>query len=280
MTYALALGAARHFSYSVDTLNALHFMVAEVDTSKHPGRLRDHQVFVPIGDGESYTPPPADDVPVLMNALVDRLNHPTGSPIVEAAMAHLNLVGIHGYEDGNGRLSRVLHSLVLARAGLPPELCSIEEFIGRNTTAFYAALAAVDGGDWSPQNDATPWIRFYLEAHWRQANATSTRFVEAALIYDKLTELIVEHALPGRSLNALYVATIGNTLTNRSYRAETDLDDPQTASRDLNRLANSGVFVKEGDRRGAEYTAGPPLQALRRDMRAKRPSIPPLYDTK
>ena len=53
-------------------------------------------------------------------------------------MAHLNLVMIHPFEDGNGRMSRALQSLVLARDHIvAPEFASIEEYLGRNTPAYY-----------------------------------------------------------------------------------------------------------------------------------------------
>jgi len=278
MTFVLQLADDKNFTHSTATINALQFMIAEDDLTKHPGRYRDHAVFVPTGDGESYTPPSADDVVALMDALVDRLNDPTADPLIEAAMGHLNLVGVHPYEDGNGRVSRVLQALVLARAGLPPELCSIEEYIGRNTPAFYVALAAVDRGEWSPTNDATPWIEFCLEAHWQQANETARDLDEAARIYAQLDDLIDGRALPVRAVDALYVATIGGTLTNSSYRAEAGIDDPQTASRDLARLANGGLLDKAGDRRGAEYTAAAPLRQLRAEVRADRAPVPPLFD--
>jgi Fic family protein len=49
-------------------------------------------------------------------------------------MAHLNLVMIHPFRDGNGRMARCLQSVVLAREGvLSPVFMSVEEYLGRNT---------------------------------------------------------------------------------------------------------------------------------------------------
>ena len=85
-------------------------------------------------------------------------------------MAHLNLAMIHPFKDGNGRMARVLQTLVLARerAGRP-EFSSIEEYLGRNTDAYYAILQQVGQGRWNPHRDALPWVRFCLIAHYRQA---------------------------------------------------------------------------------------------------------------
>lgn len=71
-------------------------------------------------------------------------------------MAHLNLVKIHSWRDGNGRMSRCLHTLVLARDGvLAPEFSSNEEWlgVGRNTYAYYDALGEVGGPTWQSDND-------------------------------------------------------------------------------------------------------------------------------
>ena len=85
-------------------------------------------------------------------------------------MAHLNLVMIHPFKDGNGRMARALQTLVLAReAILAPEFSSIEEYLGRNTPAYFDVLGQVGGGKWQPERDARPWVRFVLTAHYRQA---------------------------------------------------------------------------------------------------------------
>jgi Fic family protein len=90
--------------------------------------------------------------------------------VVRAAMAHLHVISVHPFRDGNGRISRIVQSLVLARVGLlAPEFVSIEEYLGRNTDAYYATLQQVQGGTYQFQRDATPWVRFCVEAHGEQA---------------------------------------------------------------------------------------------------------------
>ena len=74
--------------------------------------------------------------------VLDDLTTTDAHPLVAAAMAHLNLVLVHPFSDGNGRMARCLQTFVLARDGLlAPEFSSIEEYLGRNTSAYYAVLA-------------------------------------------------------------------------------------------------------------------------------------------
>src|SRR6516164_8478986 len=79
-------------------------------------------------------------VPALMAELVSSLNVKSNLPsVLGAAMAHLNLVMIHPFSDGNGRMGRALQTMVLARDGiLDPRFLSIEEYLGRNTLDYYA----------------------------------------------------------------------------------------------------------------------------------------------
>ena len=66
-----------------------------------------------VGEGPEY-----EYVPSLIDELIDELAQDRdGPPLVRAAMAHLNLVLIHPFRDGNGRMARCLQSLVLVREG-------------------------------------------------------------------------------------------------------------------------------------------------------------------
>src|SRR5205807_2158266 len=105
-------------------------------------------------------PEPAE-VPALIEELVADLSADHDEPpMVRGAMAHLNLIMIHPFRDGNGRMSRCLQTLVLARDQiLAPEWSSIEEYLGVNTQTYYAVLADVGTRQWDPTQDARPWIR-------------------------------------------------------------------------------------------------------------------------
>jgi Fic family protein len=131
-------------------LSALHFMITKYQPAKWPGRYRTGEIHVTGGDPlePSYTGPDADAVPALMSELVEWLRGgDLDSPAyARSAMAHLNLVGIHPWREGNGRTARALHTAVLARTGGPaPEFSSIEEWLGEqtNTVQYYEALPSI-----------------------------------------------------------------------------------------------------------------------------------------
>jgi Fic family protein len=102
--------------------------------------------------------------------------------VVKAAIAHLNVTSVHPFRDGNGRISRIIQSLVLAREGMvSPEFSSIEEYPRDHTADYYAALREVQGGSYQPDRNTTEWVRFCVGAHIVQARQRLTQIEEAAM---------------------------------------------------------------------------------------------------
>ncbi len=193
-------------------------------------------------------------------------------------MAHLNLVMVHPYSDGNGRMARALQTLVLAREQIiAPVFSSIEEYLGRNTRAYYDILADVGRGSWSPDRDALPWVRFCLTAHYRQAMTHLRRVEEAERLWAACAELAEEQGLPERTAGGLYDAAHGLRLRNSYYRklVQETLEErisELTASRDLKALVDARLLDPVGERRARHYVATDPVIELRRKIRRDRPA--------
>lgn len=278
MTYVLQLAEEDHFVYSDQLLKALHFMMTSYALKNRPGRWRAGGIYV--RDEERghvvHEGPSIDVVPGLIAELVENLNaNPGESLIIKASMAHLNLVMIHPFRDGNGRMSRCLQSLVLARGGLvSPVFMSIEEYLGRNTQSYYQVLREVGGGAWQPDRDARPWIRYTLTAHLRQARTIVRRINESERIWSELETLVAARRLPERTIMALFDATLGLRVRNGTYRSyfEDSLEEitEATATRDLRRLVEADLLVPRGEKRARYYVALPALRQIRENVTAMR----------
>lgn len=97
--------------------------------------------------GSGHQPPAPSDVPSHMRDLAGWLSVPSLPPVLHAAVAHAWLTHIHPFEDGNGRMARLLANLVLARAGYPPVIVKA----AAHRIAYLDALGASDhGGDLLP----------------------------------------------------------------------------------------------------------------------------------
>lgn len=268
MTYVLQVASEGDFSYSVQLLKSLHFMMTGYDLQSRPGRWRQGAIYVRNDATEQivYEGADIDDVPNLMSELTVQLNAKIDTHVlVRAAMAHLNLVMIHPFRDGNGRMARCLQTLVLAREGvLAPVFSSVEEYLGSNTQSYYDVLALVGGGKWQPERDALPWVRFILTAHLRQARTVLRRVKETERLWADLELITGRSGLPERVLPALHDAAIGFRVRRATYRAsDRDGLTEQMASRDLHDLAQAGLLVPQGEKRGRFYLAGPEIAAAR-----------------
>ena len=249
MTYVLQLADDPHFVHHEAVLRSLHFMMTSHDLKANPGRWRPGVIFVRReGSNEIvYEGPDAADVPALMAELRLSLNVTDDVPtMVRAALAHLNLVMIHPFSDGNGRMARALQSLVLAREGiLDPTFSSIEEYLGRNTPDYYAVLGEVGQGRWHPERDALPWIRFCLTAHYRQAETLLRRTQETGQLWEALAQEIERRGLQERLTAALLDAAYGYRVRNTTYRKATGVSEG-VASRDFAALVSAGFWSRRG----------------------------------
>lgn len=247
----------------------LHFEACCFQRDKDPGLWRTGPIGVTGSDGRlEYQGPDADAVVPLMDEVVDWLatDGPETDVVVKAAMAHLNVISVHPFRDGNGRISRIVQSLVLARGGLgSPEFFSIEEYLGSHTSDYYAALRDTQGGSYQPARDATGWVAFCLEAHLAQARQRLAQIEQAAARWQRLEEQAESHSWPDRIVIALEQSLLGGTDRSR-YAEEADVS-PATASADLRRLVDAGLVEQRGRTRNLSYVASDSLRAAARGER-------------
>lgn len=107
------------------------------------------------GEIHYYATP--EDVPIKMHELMQWYNEARHNkkihPSVLAAFVHHRFVAIHPFDDGNGRLARILMNLILMKNGYPPAIIKLKE-----RTDYYAALNQAD------KNEYVPIIEFVAEA--------------------------------------------------------------------------------------------------------------------
>jgi Fic family protein len=285
MTYVLQLSHEPRVTYSEQLIKSLHFMMTSYDLDNRPGLWRAGSVFVnKEKTGEIvYEAPPFELLDGLMASLVVDLNVSSDlPPMVKAAMAHLNLVMIHPFRDGNGRMARCLQTLILANEGvLAHQFCSIEEYLGNNTPAYYQVLAEVGSGAWHPERDTRPWIQFALVAHLYQARLLQIRVRESEALWVDLETLIADRGLPERSLPLLWDAAHRLRVRNATYRKlMEDINNEEVseaaAGRDLKLAVERGLLRPHGEKRGRFYTATPELTGLWEAIKSRRPPLPSL----
>jgi Fic family protein len=278
MTYVLQIAQDPAAKVDAGLLKSLHFMMLKHRLDKDPGLWRPGDIYVvreSTGE-QTYEGPPSDGVPELVDAMIEELEASDAPVVARAAMAHLNLVMVHPFRDGNGRMGRALQTLILAREEIrAPVFSSIEEYLGRNTAGYYEVLGEVGEGHWNPQNDARPWLRYCLRAHYYQARTQLRRIRETESLYEACADIATHNGLPERTIGALAEAAYGLRLTHGTYKMIMEITagetiSPLTASRDLKSLVDTKLVQPVGRTRGRYYVAEPVLLQARQRIQASR----------
>ena len=122
-------------------VRALHHLVLAGHPSGGKYKTAENEIA-----GSSHRPVHPGDTPEHMRSLSDWWLEGTGDPVLEAAVVHAWLTHIHPFDDGNGRLARLLANLTLTQSGYPPLLIRSDADRGQ----YLDALAASDDGDILP----------------------------------------------------------------------------------------------------------------------------------
>ena len=139
---------------------------------RHPGRFRDYQNWigrdpdVPIEEAR-YVPPPVIEMGKALDELERFLHSDALHPLLIAALAHYQFETIHPFGDGNGRLGRLMISLLLHERGLLSQpLLYLSAYFERSGTEYYDRLLRVStDGDWNG------WLVYFLRGVDIQAKA-------------------------------------------------------------------------------------------------------------
>ena len=126
-----------------DTILTLHSLVMD-KILESKGRFRTVPVYI---RGSNMTPPPADQVEGLMREWLAWINGAglEYDPVIRAGIAHHGFEAVHGFEDGNGRVGRLLLNLMLMREGYPPAL-----LLNDWRTRYIHGLMTASTGNYNP----------------------------------------------------------------------------------------------------------------------------------
>ena len=188
------------------------------------------------------------DTPRLMTELVAWLNDARElgrmHPLLIVAIFTVVFLEIHPFQDGNGRLSRVLTTLLLLQAGYAyVPYSSLESVIENSKESYYLALRQTQGTIRTDAPDWQPWLMFFMRALQQQKRRLATKVEKEKLVMSALPELavqIIDHARQhGRVTMGDMIRATG---TSRN-----------TLKEHFKRLVTQGHLTKHGTGKGTWY---------------------------
>jgi len=218
------------------------------------GEYRKKQVVIRNSQtGEvTFRPPPPIEVPFLMREFVYWLNtwdFEKIHPVLKAGIAHHELVRIHPFLDGNGRVARILATLILFLGGYDiRRFFSLEEYYDKDAISYYENLQKATAGD------LTSWLEYFT--------------LGAAIEFEKVKEKILKLSkdvklkekiggqqvfLTDRQIKIIeYIQEVGY-LQNQSFKILFPDISEDSVLRDLKELMNKGLIKKIGSTKKARY---------------------------
>ncbi|MGF1456878.1 MAG: Fic family protein [Alphaproteobacteria bacterium] len=188
------------------------------------------------------------DTPRLMEELVEwtreQFQQKSLHPLLVIAVFIVVILEIHPFQDGNGRLSRILTTLLLLRAGYAyVPYSSLESVIEQSKEAYYLALRQTQGTIRTKAPNWSPWVEYYLEALRRQKRRLEQRMEREKLLMGELPELSVHILELARDRGRVTVSDAA-TVTGASRNTIKD---------HLKALVEKGHLARHGAGRGTWY---------------------------
>ncbi len=198
-----------------------------------------------------YEAPASCVVPKEMKLMMDWCNNAELSPFIMAAVAHLWFVTIHPFDDGNGRISRTLADMFLARLDENySRYYSMSAEINRNKKSYYEILEHTQKGNM----DITEWLLWFfgcLESSIVHASSTIERTFRKAAYWERFCNMEINER-QRKVVNRLWDGFEGKLTTSKWAKICSCSQD--TALRDINDLVAKGMLRNSGEGgRSANY---------------------------
>lgn len=269
---ALEHGLARMrggFPLSLRLLRAVHERLLTGGRGSHltPGEFRKSQVWIggTRPGNARFVPPPADRVPECLGAL-ERFLHddpPAASPLLKAALAHVQFETIHPFLDGNGRVGRLLITLQLCAEGLLREpMLYLSLYFKEHRARYYDLLDGVRmSGDWET------WVEFFVDAvAWTATEAAQAakRLLTIAADDQRRIETLRRGAA---SAHAVHRALQRRPLATAASLGEMTGLTPATINKALSNLGQIGIASELTNRqRGRVFSYAAYAEVLNEGM--------------
>lgn len=202
---------------------------------ENAGRLRSKPVGIVQGKQVKHIAPSSKMLKPLLNDLFSYLKKDPEIPLIKSCVFHYEMVFIHPFMDGNGRMARLWQTLILKTFNPLFEFLPIETVIKERQSNYYKVLAASDN-----MGESTPFIEFMLET----INDSLSEVLKAQNV--SLTALDRIHLFKS-DLNQKY-------FTRKDYLIKFKHISSATASRDLKTAVENGMLKKKGDKNSTIYS--------------------------
>lgn len=263
-----AYGAVRERGISVALLRDVHRLLVAGTRADGTmaGAVRDHQVVIGppsgrVADARFVPSPPGADLEIALSQWAQWVDGPSELPVVvRAALAHYQFEVLHPFNDGNGRIGRLVIVLQLLRDGVLHEpLLTVSPWFEARRREYQDRLGQLsEDGNWDD------WVAFFAAGVAAQAASTTDK-VRQLLVYQEETRARARaQGLRGLAVD-LVEALIARPILSTGWVAAAHNVSRQAATTAIARLVDAGILVETTGRSyGRIFAAEPVIRVLER----------------
>ncbi|MCL5113895.1 MAG: Fic family protein [Patescibacteria group bacterium] len=202
----------------------------------------------------SFRPPLSIAVPFQIKELIAFIESPSEKdihPVLKSAVVHYELVRIHPFLDGNGRVARALSTLILFLEGYDiRKFFSLEEYFDHDSQEYYNALQSVEKND----GDLTYWLEYFTQGLSIELSKIKEK-VERISIDAKLKEKLGGKPilLTDRQIKIIEYVQKTGYLQNKAFPQLFPMISEDTILNELKGLMKVGIIRKQGITKASKY---------------------------
>lgn len=250
---------------SLRFIRELHGILMEGVRGEHatPGEFRRSQNWIGAAGATlkeaTFVPPPVPEMQQCLDQLEKFLHSDTGiPPIAQAAMVHYQFEAIHPFLDGNGRIGRLLVTLLLCQRNvLSKPLLYLSAFFERHRQQYYELLLKVSqAGDWRE------WLEFFLKAVAEQSEDAVSRSRRLLELLRQYSQLARERRLSPTAVQLVELIFMKPVLNVKTVQESLGVSFP-SAQNAIVLLEAAGILTEiTGRKRAKTYSATEIVKAL------------------
>ncbi len=241
--------------YKEKELKKIHSLTVEkILLSNECGKYRTRKVVIKDSDSGQvqFVPPLPPEIPYQIKEFFSWLNSIEGKSthcILRAGIGHYELVRIHPFIDGNGRVARAFATLILFRGGYDiKRFFSLEEFYDKDAAAYYQGLQSVN-----ITGELTDWLEYFTQGLAIELEKVKEKVEKLSLDSKLRNKLGKQISLSSRQIKIVsFLKENDNIVMNQAQKILPMVSD-DTLLRDLRDLMEKGIVIREGKTRGAKY---------------------------
>lgn len=248
---ALGEGTLESYPFSLHLVRSLHkaLMDSARGKDKSPGEFRRDQNWIGRPgctiEEAIFIPPSPFILDDCLRAWESYVQSSDLDPIIQTAIAHAQFELIHPFKDGNGRIGRVIITLLLRYKGLlPGPQFYLSRYLERNRDEYYARLSAI-----SERKDWNGWLEFFLHAVSGQSAENATKVRRAFELYERTKKRIVDETHSQYAITMLDAIFRQPIFTASMLVSGQGLEKP-TVAQLLRKMKTAGLLTQIREARG------------------------------